>query len=629
MSQGILNVSSNQPFAPIENVRAVGAQPSVADVSDKTLSEIYAEYKKLFIDVTGKYPTGTSYPDLLKGTLYRLGHIIFQNTTDGKADKYGDDFSKLSEIYNDSRTLAPDGTTVDGLCREGYMALRFYVKSIVDHLEMLNAYIQEAQATLEKLQEIIDMPDIDKDEKLQLARAHIDKLSVCKTFSDETVDALVKHVQYNNDTKQWEIVKDPKEMLFGDQDPYSQISTMGTYANLEALRKTLIAYKDSSASGGLVKAPIMVFSSLSLIDRMKFIYYYYKLIAGGCADYTRFPDDPETGFPCIPDVESTKDTEATKHLGALEMFYVGYLTDRDGPINAVSSFFEIKVQALRENLSIQSKSISALNTYMEFINRGMSVLNSSQSGADGDKTKHRIPDGAAVALLYLCGGNMYNLFEAKDGTKCLVIENDKVAGNYMLVSADEAGMNLLMGDTGNAEKDGQRGNCGTTLTAKNGIMYCDEFYSYQYASKSGDENKKVNLFSEISNVCSYYTSKDIETLTKNTKTYYGYAAKAKNLDISFSLPTRIDCAKVIPSSVKNWPSGDSLNFDSSGKIKTEVVSSWTNAFETKTRFINTAIDTINTDIQVDRSKIDSFDSICSTFRSRAHEAHSNTAANVR
>ena len=234
-----------------------------------------------------------------------------------------------------------------------------------------------------------------------------------------------------------------------------------------------------------------------------------------------------------------------------------------------------------------------------------------------------------MALLYLCGGNMYNLFEAKDGTKCLVIENDKVAGNYMLVSADEAGMNLLMGDTGNAEKDGQRGNCGTTLTAKNGIMYCDEFYSYQYASKSGDENKKVNLFSEISNVCSYYTSKDIETLTKNTKTYYGYAAKAKNLDISFSLPTRIDCAKVIPSSVKNWPSGDSLNFDSSGKIKTEVVSSWTDAFSSKTKFINTAIDTINTDIQVDRSKIDSFDSICSTFRSRAHEAHSNTAANVR
>ncbi|MBR1843558.1 MAG: hypothetical protein IJ793_01645, partial [Opitutales bacterium] len=82
MSHGILNVSSNQPFAPIENVRAVGAQPSVADVSDKSLPEIYAEYKKLFIDATGKYPTGTSYPDLLKGALYRLGYIIFQNTTD-------------------------------------------------------------------------------------------------------------------------------------------------------------------------------------------------------------------------------------------------------------------------------------------------------------------------------------------------------------------------------------------------------------------------------------------------------------------------------------------------------------------------------------------------------------------
>ena len=604
MSQSILNVSSHQPFVPIENVRAVGAQPSVADVSDKSLPEIYAEYKKLFIDATGKYPTGTSYPDLLKGTLYRLGHIIFQNTTD--ADKYGDDFSKLSEIYNDSRTLAP-GTTVDGLCREGYMALRFYVKSIVDYLQMLNAYIDEARTALERLQEIIDMPDVGKGEKLQLAREHIDKLSVCKRFADETVDALTKRYQYNNDTKQWDIVGDEKDMLYEVGDTRSQIKTITDYGTLEALRTTLIAYKDSR-TGGTEMAPIMVFGSLSLIDRMKFIYYYYRLIAGGCTDYTRFPDDPETGFPCLPDIESKKDTEATKHLGAMEMFYVGYLTDRDGPINAVSSFFEIKVQALRENLSIQSKSISALNTYLEFINRGLNILNSSQSGADGDKTKHRIPDGAMIALTHLCGGNMYNLIEAGNGTKCLVVEDYQKSGKYMLVSADEAGMNYLLGDSGAADQF--RGNANSWMKKDNNRIW----YAVDYESRC------------TANPTEYFFSTETEDYpaTSEHRAYVHYKTEHKELGNTFSLPTKVDCANVIPNSVRQYE-----NMSDSDKITTEVVSSWTDAFSTKTKFINTAIDTINTDIQVDRSKIDSFDSICSTFRSRAHEAHSNTAANVR
>ena len=608
MPHSVLNVSSNQPFMPIENVRAVGVQPSVADVSDKTLSEIYAEYKALFIDTTvdagNRYPTGTSYPDLLKGALYRLGHIIFQNTTDGKADKYGDDFSKLSEIYNDSRTLAPDGTTVDGLCREGYMALRFYVKSIVDYLQMLHAYIDEARTALEKLQKVINMPDIGKDEKLQLAREHIDKLSVCKRFADETVDALTKRYQYNNDTKQWDIVGDEKDMLYEVGDTRSQIKTITDYGTLEALRTTLIAYKDSRA-GGTEMAPIMVFGSLSLIDRMKFIYYYYKLIAGGCTDYTRFPDNSETGFPCIPDVKSTKDTEATKHLGALEMFYVGYLTDRDGPINAVSSFFEVKVQALRENLSIQSKSISALNTYLEFINRGLNVLNGSQSGADGKDTTHRLPDGAMIALTHLCGGNMYNLFEAEDGKKCLVIEDNQTAGRYMLVSADKAGMNFLIGDNGNSNN--QVGNC--------------------YSENAKDDTKKVwyaENFSYSGSPTEYCYSNGTEERQSGQTVQTRYNRATASFGNTFVKPTRIDCANVIPNSVKEYE-----NFHIAGKIKTEVVSSWTDAFSTKTKFINTAIDTINTDIQVDRSKIDSFDSTCSTFRSRAHEAHSNTAANVR
>ena len=351
----------------------------------------------------------------------------------------------------------------------------------------------------------------------------------------------------------------------------------------------------------------MVFGSLSLIDRMKFIYYYYKLIGRGYTDYTKFPDDVETGFPCIPDVEP-KEGEARKHLGAMEMFYVGYLTDRDGPINAVSSFFEIKVQALRENLSIQSKSISALNTYLEFINRGLNVLNSGQSGADGKDTKHRIPDGAMIALTYLCGGNMYNLLEAEDGTKCLVVEDYQKSGKYMLVSADEAGMNYLLGDSGVADQF--RGNANSWMKKDNNTIW----YAVDYESRCA------------ANPIKYFFSTGTENYpaTSEHRAYVHYKTESKSFTNAFSPPTKVDCANVIPNSVRQYES-----MANSDKITTEVVSSWTDAFSSKTKFINTAIDTINTDIQVDRSKIDSFDSICSTFRSRAHEAHSNTAANVR
>lgn len=625
MSQNILNVSSNQPFVPIENVRAVDVQPPVANMSDESLPEIVAKYKQIFCDKSCVY----SYPGLEDCILVQLGSAIDKHT------KYANDFAKLSEIYSDIRQI--NDTFIDDICREGYVALQFYAKSIVGHVQALHASIEEAQAALKSLEAVVNATEGSEYEKMQKARPYIDKLIVNEDFARNETNALMQFYQYNNDTKQWDVIKFTDDNKFDMRllflnDPIKNYEDYkqgdGKVKGLEYLRQTPIKYKDSRDDKENA-GPIQVFNSLNMVARLKYLWMYYKLIIeGGDTNYTVFPGGEtgaETGFPCLPDVPSKKDTEATKNLGALELFYVGYLIDRDGPINAVSSFFEVKVQALRENLSIQSKSISALNTYMEFINRGLNVLNSSQSGAN-DGNKHRIPDGAAVALLYLCGGNMYNLFETEDGTKCLVIENDKEAGTYMLVSADEAGMNLLIGDTGNAKEDGYRGNCGTTLTAKNGIMYCDEFYSYQYASDSGDENKKVNLFSKTPSV--YYTSEGIKALIRSP--YNGYAAKSKSSgNKTFVPPIRIDCAKVLPNSVRQWPGGDKLNFDSLDNIKTEVVSSWTDAFNSKTKFINTAIDTINTDIQVDRSKIDSFDSICSTFRSRAHEAHANTAANVR
>ena len=472
MSRSIFDVSSLPTAPATEAARAlqnVVPNIAVADVQAASLSEIYETYKKLFID-----NTDTSYVGMRQGALKRLGMIFRSSSSEWstvEAMKQKIEFySRRIRTDKSREEFIPDpdppdpeikkDMTIDQVCREGYMALRFYVKSITDYMEALDTCIVEAQAALTELKALNDNPALGDYEKSQQAISIIDRLAITERYAEEIVKTLTKYNYYNNDTKQWEIAYDRTQMKYEGEDTYEeeeaskydQTSKVSRYKDykanggLSAIRNTKVDYKDTAT--GENEAVIQVFSSLSMIDRAKFIYYYYMLIMrGGDTNYTNFPDNKETGYPCIPDVKSTNDTEATKHLGALEMFYVGYLTDRDGPINAVSSFFEIKVQALRENLTIQSKSISALNTYLEFINRGLNVLNGSQSGADGKENTHAIPNGCMIALTYLCGGNMYNLAEASDGTKCLVLEsNYGGCPGYLLVSADNAGMNFLIGD---------------------------------------------------------------------------------------------------------------------------------------------------------------------------------------
>lgn len=408
-----------------------------------------------------------------------------------------------------------------------------------------------------------------------------------------------------------------------------------TYAKLQDLRDTKVACTDSLNPEA--KRALTVFNSVSLFDRLRYIRYYYQLILqAGATDYSVFPDDSEMGYPCLPDVESTKATEDTKSLGALEMFYVGYLIDRDGPINAISSFFEVKTSALRNNLSLQSKKIEALNIYLDFINTGMNRLNSSQN----DKDRHRMPDGACIAITYLCGQNMYKLYEAPNGKKYLVLPNLRYPGKYNLFPADDVGKKVLLGDNVSAGND-WRGNNSFYIDTSNSKspmpIYEAGLYStspnpvtnlgiYDEAHKS--ENIKVGV-----NIAPGDKLTDRGAITWNG----GTANSGKDYNITteelasaddttvFKLPTEIECSKVDGTSVMYY--GQFRRDDSNEH--TSMVKSWTDALSKKTEFINTAIDSINTDVTVDRSKIDTLDSLTSTFRSRAQDAYLNTVANIR
>ena len=138
-----------------------------------------------------------------------------------------------------------------------------------------------------------------------------------------------------------------------------------------------------------------------------------------------------------------------------------------------------------------------------------------------------------------------------------------------------------------------------------------------------------------------------DELAENT----AYGGDSEKIINDFKLPTQIECSTVEPSSVLGYayatgiegffkkvddkfPADLNDNESSNFKLITDstfgnTLGSWTDAFSRKTQYINTAIDTINTDVTLDRSKIDTFDSLTSTFRSRAQDTYQNIISNIR
>ncbi len=524
-------------------------------------------------------------------------------------------------------------------CREGYMAYRFYLKEIITRIKTISDYIEKGQNLIKALNELNSGSAAEIND---IAHTYITHLEIYDKFIYEELEKFLTYYKYNEDTKQWEIIKldvfkdinnTENNFTFTQLEYEKQVegqTTTITYSyetckqpknynwdgnkwiksdtidskkphitsclqNLRELEvKTIKAKDDGSDGEGYIQ--LSTFNSLTLFDRLRYIQWYYKLMfsqtSGVDRTNNRFPDNYDTGYPCMPDVPSIDSTKATQSLGALEIFYIGYLINRDGPINALSSFFEVKVNALRNNVALSSKKIEALNIYLNFINSGLDQLNQNAG--------QRPSDGSIIALTYLCGQKMYNLLESKNGDKYFVIPSVVKNDQYFLVKADDSGKKWLIGDNGN--DDNYRGN--STCYVKS--------------------NNNNNLWGATRD--SSGTDFTITTISNSSKTFTQYPS-GDTVTEQFTLPTQIECMTIDPKSVKNY--SDALTKTLETKSDNNVLGSWTDAFSRKTQFINTTIDTINTDVTLDRSKIDTFDSLTSTFRSRAQDTYQNILSNIR
>ena len=270
-----------------------------------------------------------------------------------------------------------------------------------------------------------------------------------------------------------------------------------------------------------------------------------------------------------------------------------------------------------------------------FINRGLQLLTSSQSNLRNDGVEnYRIPDAARITLKYLCGQKMYNLYDIA-GEKYLVIPYHYPSNDScFLVKADESGMNFLLGDKMvysqeeadrinevKKEDKGKTEDKGNG-TNSNGWVYFsgEELYMYDYTNK--DRYKTFDYYYYINynkNINVYYT---------NGYFYYN-KEKIDKMCVKCTLPTitlpkEINVHQVDPKSVLKFD-----NYYKASEVTPEVVTSWTDAIQKKTQYIDTAIEEIKTDIEFLRSKINSFDTLCSTLRSRVQDVYLNTVKHTK
>jgi len=184
--------------------------------------------------------------------------------------------------------------------------------------------------------------------------------------------------------------------------------------------------------------PIALFDELTLLEKLKYIRVYYTQNTNPY----HYPEDLKSGVPCMSrsdlekhvydanDNKSNTDELVTLGIipsdtnkpktdlvepGAIELFYVGYLKDSMGAINALAAFMEVKSVSMLAQIEQQSYRIKALKTYLKMLEIALQELNTSYernsiSTSEGDKTYTK----AYLAIKYAAANQTRTLATIKN-----------------------------------------------------------------------------------------------------------------------------------------------------------------------------------------------------------------------
>jgi hypothetical protein len=392
----------------VEPARYLASGVDISNISKiNTIQSFCSIFKPLF---------NQTYKTILKNLLTEFNSVLNLGKSGSAVNSYnlnGNDQSLSAD------SILKENNLENINCKEGEYSYQYYVECAVLKLNALNQYIFSANTALTKIEQLMASGSMSADQKIEnQAQVLFDQLKIYDALAFELVKDFSSYYVFKTDPRKKEYAEYWEEQFVDfSQSSYtsqSKIGSLSSYYDLEALRQLKVesyVYDDTNDAWSVSDKKLTAFNELTLFDKLKYIYLYYKLdLSSSGENRVIFPNDARFGYPCVPNKISTSATEETKELGALELFYVGYLIDRDGPINALSSFLEIKTQALRENIAIVMRKISALRQYLAFIRRALELLNASQANGGSNI----LPDAAYLALTYISGGVIRNLMELKD-----------------------------------------------------------------------------------------------------------------------------------------------------------------------------------------------------------------------
>ena len=554
-----------------------------------SISELKNSFNKWFSDSNGTFLT-------IRDNLLSELNTIFGKSIQLTGDKKYDHLNFASFIIKDDNT-----SQYPNDCIEAVNAYKFYGNRIVEQINNLTDYIKQANDIL-KDWDTLKTNGLSDQEISDLIHKDVIDLECLMKFSLEIEKFFSPRFIYDFDEDTWKPAEDDYSTDVSIQSISNlQIKDANDYdKDLAELRTTNVK---CDRQGNHIH-PLDCFSELNLLDRLKYIKVYYE-IKEGKTDFV-FPNDPVYGLPCV------KEKDKTKYIANIEKFYLGYLIDRDGPVNAFAGFFEMKVKAIEESIGIKQQEIRAYNAYLDFLNRGLDMLNSSQS--EGEK---RISDGTIIAMTYLCGQKMYKLFTDNSGKEFLVIPSVSKASQFFLVPNDQYGMQFLLGDNGTV--GAYRGNSSTNL----GGEKTNDLFKACYTTGSSSSLNWYTPITVTETPTIYYTSTG-EKISYNSGEVVFYETKKENISGNFTLPDALDIEIIKPESVYRYTSATECS-SGSGANWAQVIESWTSAFQTKLTYIDTAIKSTQTDIQTLRDTINTFESLTKTLRSRTHDAGLNVA----
>ncbi|MDR2396721.1 MAG: hypothetical protein LBD69_02625 [Puniceicoccales bacterium] len=629
----------------VNPVRQLASGIDISAISQiNTIQSFYAVFHPLFNQI---------YKTILSNLLTEFNSVLNLGKTGSSVHTYalsGDD------QYLSADQILKENDLENINCKEGEYSYQYYVECVILKLNALNQYIYRAKNSLAEIEQLVTSGSMLAMQEINnQAQVLFDQLKMYDALAFELVNDFSSYYAFKTDPSREDYAEYWEEQFVDfSKDSYvspSKIGPLSSYCDLEALRQLKVQsyiYDDTNNVWSMSDKELTSFNELTLLDKLKYIYVYYKLdLSSSGVSRIVFPNDARFGYPCVPNVASTSATDETKELGQLELFYVGYLIDRDGPINALSSFLEIKTQALRENIAVVMRKISALRQYLSFIRRALELLNTSQASGS-----NRIPDAAYLALTYISGSVMRNLMELKDAQgnylrdsqgneirdPFIVIQCKDVTtedghhltstNRYLLVKATEEGINAFWGDAiVNGNSNGKDWGFDRTFT---GIAN-DTIYASQSASLA---NAPYTVYDEFT-----YTRKGdpnpVDTHNADGNIYllqFNSQAQAKQW-----LPKEIESTPITPSSALGYEWGgtttDEKDFRTfwrhrSSEVWMTVVDSWTSVINTSIENIKSTIEGINNDMSTMRSKIDTFNSTSSTFRNRAYSTYSTIVNNM-